>query len=277
MMRGIILAAGRGSRMGRLTDDYPKCLTPLAGKPLLQWQIEALQQAGVSRIALVRGYLAHRLQGPHYTVFDNRRWSETNMVMSLVCAQAWLEEATCIVSYADIVYHPAIVQALMAAKGDIALTFDRLWYQLWSERFDDPLADAESFQLTASGDLKAIGARVSTVEEIEGQYMGLLKFTPHGWRQVRDFLTTIPAEERDALDMTGLLRRLLEWGVRIQAVPVEGRWCEVDSETDLELYERRLHSAGRWSHDWRPGPVTGATSEETISRPINGKTQNRHP
>src|SRR6185503_13206340 len=54
-MRAIILAAGRGSRMGQLTAEIPKCLVQLGGKPLLEWQTGALRAAGIDRIAVVTG------------------------------------------------------------------------------------------------------------------------------------------------------------------------------------------------------------------------------
>ncbi|MFZ9450262.1 MAG: NTP transferase domain-containing protein, partial [Alphaproteobacteria bacterium] len=55
-MRAIILAAGRGSRMRQLTDERPKCLVPLRGRPLLEWQLEALRGAGIREIGIVTGY-----------------------------------------------------------------------------------------------------------------------------------------------------------------------------------------------------------------------------
>ena len=55
-MNAIILAAGRGSRMKNLTSDKPKCLVQLNGKTLIQWQLDALNQAGISNIAVVTGY-----------------------------------------------------------------------------------------------------------------------------------------------------------------------------------------------------------------------------
>ena len=60
-MKAILLAAGRGSRMGSLTQDMPKCLTPLHGKPLLEWQLKALREAGCNSIGMVRGYRAEWL------------------------------------------------------------------------------------------------------------------------------------------------------------------------------------------------------------------------
>ncbi|HAM72082.1 MAG TPA: hypothetical protein DCM86_10610 [Verrucomicrobiales bacterium] len=250
-MRALILAAGRGSRMRALTTHHPKCLVKVAGRPLLEWQIDALRAAGVGEFAVVRGYCASALSGPGYTPFDNPRWSETNMVGSLLTADAWLRGGECIVSYGDILYHPSAAQALSASTADIAITYDRLWKQLWSDRFEDPLSDAETFRRSADGFLQEIGHRASSLAEVEGQYMGLLKFTPAGWDQIKRFLSGVAPSDLDRLDMTGLLSGLLGAGVRIAAIPVEGRWCEVDSDADLELYTERLEQVIPWRHDWR--------------------------
>ena len=253
-MRAIILAAGRGSRMRTLTHRRPKCLVEFAGKPLLHWQLEALRTAGLEEIGVVSGYLGETLQDPTYTSFENPRWRETNMVVTLTCADAWLRAFPCIVSYSDIVYHPEVIKALQASLDDIAITYDRLWKQLWTDRFDDPLSDAERFRYAPDGSLLEIGRRASSLSEIQGQYMGLLKFTPAGWTRVRAFLEPLPAGEIDALDMTGLLRRLLAQGVRIATVPVDGRWCEIDTDKDLETYELLLNDPMPWRHDWRWEP-----------------------
>ena len=249
-MDAIILAAGRGSRMGQNTDASPKCLTVLAGKTLLAWQRAALTAAGLDRIAVVTGYLAETLQAPDLTTFHNPRWSETNMVMSLTAAAPWLRRATCLVSYSDIVYAPDIPRALMATPGEIVISHDRNWLPLWSARFEDPLSDAESFQCDAAGRLLEIGRRQSKLDQIQGQYMGLLKITPTGWAAIEELLAGLPPADRDELDMTGLLRRLL--GSReIKTCPIEGRWCEVDSGQDLQLYQSKIQAGADWSHDWR--------------------------
>lgn len=101
-MKAIILAAGRGSRMKGLTDDRPKCLVELEGKPLLDRQIQALGEAGCDEIAIVTGYRRDQLMNRGLVEFSNERWSETNMVSSLACAEDWLQSSPCIVSYSDI-------------------------------------------------------------------------------------------------------------------------------------------------------------------------------
>src|SRR5688500_11769545 len=118
-MRAIILAAGRGSRMGDATTGQPKCLTPLCGKPLVQWQIESLRAADIARIGIVRGYMKEKLAFAGVETFDNSRWAETNMVASLVCADAWLAVDDCVMSYSDIVYPASTVRTLAESKSDI--------------------------------------------------------------------------------------------------------------------------------------------------------------
>ncbi len=249
-MIGIILAAGRGSRMGTLTDNQPKCLSELAGRSLLDWQLAALGASGIEKIVVVRGYYREALSGPGYEVRDNDRWAESNMVVTLTAADDVLCHEDCLVSYSDIVYHPDAVSALVAAPHDIAIAYDRQWRALWQGRFDDPLADAETFR-HRDGRLVEIGARTKDAEEIQGQYMGLLKFTPAGWQRVSELLAELEDAERDRLDMTALLSRLLAADTTIGVVAVEGAWCEVDSESDLGFYQAKIDAGQTWSHDWR--------------------------
>lgn len=240
-MRGVILAAGRGSRLAPLTDERPKAMVELAGRPLIDWQGEALRRAGIAPIAVVGGYRAEALPRDGYIHLHNLRWAETQMVRSLGCAAGWLAAEDCIVSYADIVYGAELVAALAAAPEDIAIAYDPDWLALWRQRGEDPLSDAESFRRDArDGRLLEIGGRPGSLEGIEGQYMGLLKFTPRGWRQVEGAVAALSSNAADCLDMTGLLRRLLRGGGVIGTVPTREPWGEVDTPGDLALYHALL-------------------------------------
>lgn len=243
-MKAIILAAGRGSRMGGLTDSQPKCLSVLAGKTLLGWQLDAIRGAGIEDIGIVRGYRSSQLNfsGLHY--FENARWAESNMVVSLSCASQWLRTDVCIVSYSDIVFPSSTVRVLVQAEGDIVITYDINWRQLWQRRFSDPLVDAETFRIDSNGRLLEIGRKPTSFSEIEGQYMGLLRFTPGGWSAVERLLATLKSEDLDRLDVTSLLQRLIQRDIAIVTVPVSEPWYEVDSGSDLQLYEKRAESRG---------------------------------
>ncbi len=242
-MKAIILAAGRGSRMGSLTSDQPKCMTVLGGQSLLDRQLLALQQGGVTEQAIVRGYLAETFT-QSVTYFDNPRWIETNMVASLACADDWLRHDSCLISYSDIVYGADSVRRLAAAAGDIVITYDPHWRRLWELRFADPLSDAETFRLSDNGNLLEIGDRAGSLDDIEGQYMGLLRLTPSGWQTIADLMGRLAPEKLDSLDMTSLLQLLLNVGVPIGCVAIAEPWYEVDSEADLRLYEERFFRGG---------------------------------
>ena len=228
-MRAVILAAGRGSRMAEIGDERPKCLVELAGKKLIERQIAALRGGGAEVVGVVRGYRAEMIDYPGLSYFRNPRWAETNMVMSLAAAAEWLASGTVIVSYADIFY-----------GRDLVISFDRAWRQLWTQRFADPLADAETFRTDASGRLTEIGNKTTNIGEIEGQYMGLLKFTPRAWGAVATLLAGLDPEARDRLDMTSLLRHLLGLKFPIATFGTQGQWGEVDNPTDLALYQRMI-------------------------------------
>ncbi len=241
-MKAIILAAGRGSRMGGLTEAKPKCLVELAGQPLLARQRAALTGGGATGVGVVRGYRGELFEGMGLTLFDNPRWADSNMVVSLTCAAPWLRTERCLVSYSDIFYSAATVRALAACGEDIAVSFDPAWRTLWEKRFADPLADAETFRRDAQGYVTAIGKKTADIAEIQGQYMGLLSFSPAGWARVEAFLAGLEPKAVDKLDMTSLLAGLIAQGVKVRAVPAEGAWGEVDSASDLAVYEGMMRS-----------------------------------
>jgi choline kinase len=253
-MKVILLAAGRGSRMKNLTETMPKCFMELNGRKLFDWQLDAMRSVGLDDIIVARGYKKECLSGD-FIVVDNDRWSETNMVGTLLCASQYLEKEVCIVSYADIVYHPEILKKLKAKTSDIVITYDTLWYDLWSLRFEDPLSDAETFKVDAKGSVSEIGQKPQTVADVQGQYMGLLKFTPVGWGKISTIINSLSSEEQDRLDMTSLLNKIINAGHEIDTVAITGRWVESDSEDDLNVYHDQLNKIFQnnktWAHDWR--------------------------
>ena len=232
-MNGIILGAGRGSRLMPLTADRPKCLVDIDGIPLIDRQVRALQQAGVSNLHVVAGWHGEALAARGFDTLWNTRWAHTTMVHSLQQAAALLYDDVTIVSYGDIIYSGATVRCLVEAPYDLAISYDPDWIGLWTLRFDDPLSDAETFQLTAQGTVSDIGGRPTSLEQVEGQYMGLLRFTPTGWEEVERILQK---ERGISLDMTGLLQQIVKAGrIQVHAIPVVGPWCEIDHPHDLEL------------------------------------------
>lgn len=250
---GIILAAGRGSRMKELTADRPKCMLELAGRPLLHWQLGAMRDAGIDKILVVRGYAGHCLRG-NFDSVENSRWASTNMLSSLLCAQNFADDffasggRRLLVSYSDIVWRSKHARELMKTNFHIAIASDLLWENLWRLRFENPLSDAETF-MQENGLLREIGRKTDDISKIRGQYMGLVCFDKNGWQTLLDKAAEL-GREVDQTDMTAFLRFLLSRQIPIGVAPVQGGWCECDNADDIQKYEKALTS-GCWSHDWR--------------------------
>jgi choline kinase len=233
-MKGLILAAGRGSRLGRFTVDRPKCLVDIDGRSLLDRQVAALRAAGADEVGVVTGWCAHAFERIGLPTFHNPDWADTTMVGSLAAAQDWLLAGPVLVSYGDIVFGAATAASLAGASGDLAISYDPDWETLWRSRFDRPLDDAETFVRDEDGLLRDIGGRPGTAAEVQGQYLGLLRFTPAAWSVLRD-LRAADADVRD-LDMTGLLRHVVRAGLLpVRTVAADGPWCEFDHPHDIEV------------------------------------------
>jgi L-glutamine-phosphate cytidylyltransferase len=249
--QAVILAAGRGSRLGHLTDVMPKCLTLVAGRTLLDWMLGALRDAGMERVLIVGGYRYDALESyrsPSVSTMRYAHWADTNMLGTLQAAHAWLAAAPCLIAYSDIAVRPAHLASLRAATGDIVVANNTQWRTLWAERFQDPLHDAETFAAEV-GMLRNIGGRATEIAQIGGQFMGLVKTTPQGWAQLNALMLEDSHLARKG-DTTELLTRALQADVPIHVVDCAGGWIEVDSESDLRTVERGLMQEN-WAHEWR--------------------------
>lgn len=239
-MKVIILAAGRGSRLGERTKDRPKCMCTLSGRTLLDRCLETLEQAGISKkdIGIVTGYRSDMFTTPDVTYFHNEIWEQTNMFYSLTMAESWLKTETCLVCYSDIVFSPGAIRALADSTAPLAITSYSGYWELWEKRMNDPLEDLETFKVDADGKLSEIGKKPSAREDIQGQFMGLLRFTPESWSRVEKTVREPLAKPLNKLDMTTLLQELLQRDYPIEAISTDDLWLECDSEHDIDVYEQ---------------------------------------
>ena len=183
------------------------------------------------------GYKKELLATYELTEFHNDRWFDTNMVASLACADEWLKSEPSIISYSDIFYETSAVNSLINCPEQLAITFDPDWLQIWKKRFRDPLLDAETFSINSSNEITDIGNKPSTVEEIQGQYMGLLKITPESWQQIGYVLSKLSENKRNKISMTSVLQKVIKnSNLSVIGVSYEGDWGEIDSKTDLQIF-----------------------------------------
>lgn len=237
-LKAIILAAGEGTRLRPYTLDRPKCLVEVDGFSLLDRQLAVLASEAIHPVILIGGYRVEMLKRPGIELRINPRYAETNMVWTLFCAEDGLE-GDVLLCYGDIVYSREILQALLKSKADIAVVIDLDWESYWRARNENPLDDAETLKLTSDGRILEIGQKPKSLAEIEGQYMGLMKFSAKGVQLLKKAFhdaKTVGALRGKPLEkayMTDLLQAMIDWGIRLDAVPVHGGWVEVDTVDDL--------------------------------------------
>ena len=239
-MKVIILAAGRGSRLGKRTADKPKCMCMLSGRTILDRCLESISKAGFKQkdIAIVTGYKKEMFTVKDVTYFHNSNWENTNMFTSLTMAEEWLKNEKCIVCYSDVVFSSEALKLLSECDSELALTYYTEFMELWKQRMDDPLSDLETFKMDSDNILTEIGKKTKSEKDIEGQYMGLILFTPESWEWVQKTISRPLPKPVQKLDMTTLLQGLIEDGRKIKAIPTSELWLECDTEQDIDVYEK---------------------------------------
>jgi choline kinase len=217
-------------------------MVEIDGISLIDRQLAVLKAEGLDDIVMVGGYKSEMLKREGVKLKLNPRYYETNMVWTMFCAEEELDnlDRDVIVSYGDIVYSREILQALLKSTTDIAVIIDKEWESYWRARNENPLDDAETLKVRRDGTISEIGQKPKSLSEIEGQYMGLMKFSVKGIKQIKEiFHTAVESGELlgksvESSYMTDLLQVAINSGRSVTAVPVCNSWIEVDTVKDLK-------------------------------------------
>ena len=245
-MRPVIIGAGRGSRLEHLTEEIPKTLVPVMGRPMLDWVLEALSAAGFTRkdIVFICGYRSEVIKQryPEFTYVENRDWENNNILLSLFMARDHLGEGF-VSSYADIVYRGEVVQGLVASRHDMVLGCDTDWRRRYVNRTRHPETDAE--KLRAEGDRVVEISRTIRSEEAAGEFIGVTKFTADGARELMSafdrvkplFQGKVFREKRtfEKAYLIDLFQDMLEKGSTFHRVDTHGGYMEIDTLEDRGL------------------------------------------
>ncbi len=240
----IILAAGQGLRLRPFTNKKPKCMVEIKGKSILKRQIEVLNtQKEIDEIVLIGGYMHEKLPKDNVEKIINEQFKKTNMLWSLFCASEKIQN-NIIITYGDIIYSKEIIEKIIKDNSNISITIDMNWRKYWNKRFSNPLSDAETLKVDKNNNLLEIGKKPLSYNDIEGQYMGLVKLNSKGCKifnnvflELKNKANNINNKPLKECFLTDFLQFILEKGYKIKCIPVFSDWVEVDSVSDLHLNE----------------------------------------
>jgi choline kinase len=239
--QALILAAGRGSRLGELTANSPKCMLQVQGKTLLDHIIEKLKENEVEKPVVVTGYQASALNDRiGAKLVFNDQWHSTNMLESLrLGLQAIDSSGPLLISYSDILYEPELMGHIFDSTQTHGFVLPSYTFakDLWRLRFSEPLADIESFRVRKDRTLVEIGGRPPNLELVQGQFAGLLGISAERVSVFQSQLLRYLESHGHQQSTTDFLQwTTLQNEFRWQVLDFTGLWYEFDTEQDVQLY-----------------------------------------
>lgn len=130
-MKGLILAAGVGSRLRPMTNNKPKCLVKVCGKPILEYQLDAYYKAGIKDIIIVVGYegqaiydYCKHIKKLNITIVSNDDYETTNNMYSVYLARNYLKGFPFILNNADLAIEDSIIHALVSHESENSVAVD---------------------------------------------------------------------------------------------------------------------------------------------------------
>lgn len=231
-MKGIILAAGKGTRLNGAAVK-PKCLVEVGGLTLLQRQITALQQCKISEIVVVIGFEGDSIRqecGPEIDFVENSRFSDTSSLYSLWLAGAHLNEGFVVLN-SDVLFHPRILDELLRSSHDDALLIS------YCQGITEPLGD-EEMKVKVQGEVVIDISKDMNPLEADGENVGIVKFSSAGAKLLVGYMNDLI---NGGAVKEWAPRAFLEFAThhRLHAVSTQGYpWIEIDFPED---YHKALH------------------------------------
>jgi len=228
-MKFLILAAGMGIRMKYYTTTKPKGMLMFGEKTLIEHQLNCNSYDMFNKIIIVKGFKADTINYNGICYYVNKDYKNTNMVESLMQARKEFDDDI-VVSYADILFNKDILQNLLKYKDDFVVTVDTDWQEYWKLRFGELNFDLESLCLDYDDCITKLGEIKPSIEDIDGRYVGLLKFSKNGLKILKDIYNS-DTKWKKAF-MTDILQEVINRGYKVKAHIISKGWIEFDTSDD---------------------------------------------
>jgi len=240
MKGAVLLAAGRGTRMGALTADTPKPLLEVAGRPIIEHILDGLVRAGVERVVVVTGHCAERIEA----TLGGRPAPGRAGVLEIVYCRQERPEGT---ARALLLTEPLMRGApFLLGWGDVLV--EPGFYREFAEAFAQRPCDAQ----LAVNETEDPCAGAAVYVDDDWRVTGLIEKPPRGTSTTRwnnaglfaltdvifDYARRLIASSRGEYELPQALARMVEDGLGVRACPIHGYWCDVGTPADLARARR---------------------------------------
>ena len=239
MMKVIILAAGRGKRLGHYTKEIPKPLIDINGKSIIERQIELFKKNGITEIFVVRGYKKEKFCMEGITFIDNEDFANTNQLASLVLAQNRIS-GNALILYGDLLFEQSILDQILMSNSDISVTIDLKWKEHCYENRNNQfpaMAEIENDKVVHISENKSLIRK-----KLCGEFFGIIKLSSEGSKILTDIIEKAKHNKGKFHDsdsfvmgkIPDIIEEIIELGFVVKPIFVNGKWFEVDTILDLE-------------------------------------------
>ncbi len=259
-MKGLIIAAGKGSRLRKISADRPKPLTPVMGVPLIERIIRTALDGGIDKLYVVTGYMADTLEkfleqlekrlNTDITIIRNNDWHEENGVSVLKARQKITEPFFLMMG--DHLFDSRTIKALGEKKlkeNEVILAVDT--------DLESPFTDMDDATkvLCENGCILDIGKEIEKFNAID---TGLFLCSPALFDALEHSI-----RQGSGTALTAALRMMAEKG-QVKCCDIKGPWIDVDDEAAYERAEKMLLSS-----------VCGKPGDGPVSRWVNRPLSSR--
>lgn len=230
-MKALILAAGIGSRLAPITDNIPKSLVTVNGKPILFKQIDNLLENGITDITIVAGYKAEILINKvrkYYKgikIINSADYASTNNMYSAYIARSHFTDSEFLMMNADVFFDSSVITSLLNCNYPDAIVVDVGNYL------------EESMKVIEIGGRIISISKTISKEDALGASIDVYRFSKNGGRA---FFTKCA----EYIEQMGELKKWSEIAINdilkeivFCVCPLNGRWFEIDNHDDLAAAE----------------------------------------
>lgn len=226
--RAVLLAAGRGKRMGSITEQVPKPMLPIHGKPMLDHILQRMTQAGLSEFCIVVGYRHEEIEAYFEKSPYNVRFLLQQPVngtgSAAMLARGFTGEEPFLLSYGDILCDPSDYQRCFALLETHPATSAFVAVR----EVDDPWQGAAVYEV--AGKIKRIIEKPPKGTSVtRWNSAGFYLFQP----VLYEYLERIKPSARGELELTSALELMLNDRLDLRIAPVVGEWRDVGRPEDL--------------------------------------------
>ncbi|GAA4673323.1 phosphoenolpyruvate mutase [Pseudonocardia yuanmonensis] len=231
----VVLAATRGRGLEAVTEDRPKVMLPIAGKPLLRWLVDTFKSQGVNDITVVGGYRADAIDTSGLKLEVNERYEDTGELESLRHALPALTRDT-VISYGDLMLRGYILRDLLEVKADFAVVVDSS-----AATEEDGGSTNDFVQCSEPDDRSLFGRRVllrrvtGEAAGADGRWIGMLSVRGEGVGRLTGMVERLAERpDFDRMDMPDLLNALVEDGATVEVLYIHGHWRGINDLYDFD-------------------------------------------